>query len=355
MTDQQEIQALREKIDKLDSELLHLIATRAQVALSIKHAKGKAPIYRPDREAEILAKIASENSSVLPDTSIQSIFGEIIAACRNAESRLRISYLGPAGSYSHEAAVKLVGSSSEYVPAPSISEALRLVESGESDVCLLPIENSSEGPVVETHKVIGATRLTIMREIRLPIRHCLLSAGKELAGIKQVYAHPQSLGQCRNWLRTHLPHAGLVAQPSNSRAAEVAAREPAGAAIAGAYAAKVYGLHVLSHAINDDPENETRFILLGTTPCGPTGDDKTSLVCVLENTPGSLHKALGSFADRDINLIRIASQPIRPNEYAFYIDLDGHQSQEHVAAALRQLDKVAKQLINLGSYPKAGV
>src|SRR5579884_3217248 len=190
------VTALRQRIDKIDDQILALLARRASAATALKHANGATPAYHPDQEAALLQRLSEQNQSPLPDEAIAAIFTEIVAACRSLQQTLRVTYLGPAGSYSHEAALRLVGSSAELIPQTSLGEALRAVEIGAGDAALLPIENSSEGSVIETHKLLRTTTLLIIGETRLDIRHCLLSRSDDLADITHVYAHPQSLGQC---------------------------------------------------------------------------------------------------------------------------------------------------------------
>jgi chorismate mutase / prephenate dehydratase len=342
-----------QRIDRIDDQILDLIARRVRAVRALKQAKGMTTAYHPDQEAMLLRRLSERNQGPLPDEAIAAIFTEIIAACRSLQRPLRVTYLGPAGSYSHEAALQLVGSSVELIPQASLGEALRAAETGSSDVALLPIENSSEGMVVETHKLLRTTPLTIMDETRLDIRHCLLSRCDALTDISQVYAHPQALGQCRNWLQTHLPHAELIAQSSNSRAAEMAAATPHTAAIASRYAARLVGLAVLASNINDNPANQTRFILLGSQQTEPTGNDKTSLICTTKDVPGALHALLGIFVAHAVNLVRLESQPASNHDYLFYIDIEGHQADTQVAAALEELRQTAKDCKVLGSYPKA--
>jgi chorismate mutase / prephenate dehydratase len=344
---------LREQIDVIDNEIVALLVERGELALKVRQTKGDGPIYRPEREVQILQRLSGMATDAISASSIQTIFTEIIAACRNAQLKLKVAYLGPAGSYSYSAASKLIGSSSELVPCASISDALRTAEIGEAEVALLPIENSAEGLVVETHKLLLRTSLCIINEVKLDIRHCLLSKCEKLEDITTVYAHPQALGQCRNWLSAHMPKAERIAQASNSKAAELAADMPCAAAIASAEAAELYDLHVVERNINDDADNQTRFVLLGKHPDDVSGNDKTSLICVVDDKPGSLYAMLRIFADKGINLVRLVSHPIADNEYAFYIDLEGHQQNAGIAAALDATRSVTKQRIILGSYPKA--
>jgi chorismate mutase/prephenate dehydratase len=348
----QSLETLRHEIDTIDDKLLQLIITRMAKASAIKQRKGTAPIYRPEREAVILRRLSDRARGSLSPKLVQAIYTEIIAACRNHQQPLRVAYLGPAGSYSHEAVLQLVGSSSKLVASPSLSEALRCAEAGETDTVLLPIENSSEGMVVETHRLLRTTILQIIGETRVTIRHCLLSKATSLHDVTQVLAHPQALGQCREWLHTYLPQAELVAQTSNSRAAELVVDMPQAAAIASSKAGELFGLPVLAGAINDQPTNQTRFVLLGKHPTSPSGKDKTSLLCMLRDKPGTLHTLLALFATHNINLVRLESQPASPSDYIFYLDAEGHQAESPLREVLDELTLYTKDRVILGSYPE---
>jgi chorismate mutase/prephenate dehydratase len=346
------IAAIRTRIDAIDDEINQLLAKRAICGVEMKRVKGGVKIYRPAREAAILQRMVTQNTSMFSDDSIRAIFTEIISSGRNLEEKLRVSYLGPAGSYSHEAAQKLLGATSNFVPEATLRDALKAAESGSSEVALLPIENSSEGSVTETHKLLLSTALSIIGEVRLPIQHNLLSSAKTLDDIKVVYGHPQALGQCREWLRTHVSQAELVPASSNSQAAQQAANEPTSAAIASKKAADIVGLPVIAKAISDNVSNETRFVLLGKAATEPTDSDKTSVICTTTDKPGALHELLGIFVANGINLLRLESQPHPDHQYAFYIDFEGHKDTANVAKALEALNNTAKSCKLLGSYPK---
>jgi chorismate mutase/prephenate dehydratase len=228
---------------------------------------------------------------------------------------------------------------------------VRAVESGSADLAVVPIENSSEGPVIETHRLLQGTDAKIVAEISLPVIHCLLGNSENSKGIKIIYAHPQALGQCRNWLATHLPGVKQVPCSSNSAAAELAAKDDDSAAIASKKAAEIYGLNVLETGINDQPGNETRFIALSKLDTQPTGHDKTSLMIILADKPGALHEVLGILAEKNINMTRLESQPYKKGEYAFYIDILGHSKDGDIAETLNKIEASTKMCQVLGSYP----
>lgn len=346
------IATIRKKIDIVDSQLAVLVAKRAECAIEMKRAKGDKPIYRPSREAEILKRVQRENVSKLPDESMRAIFTEIVTACRNLEQELQISYLGPEGSYSHAAAQKMFGLTSKFIPQLSLHEVLSAVESGMVDVAFLPIENSSEGSVIETHRLLFATSLGITGEFILPIRHNLLSISSNLKAIKTVYAHPQAHGQCREWLQHNLPLAKLVNADSNSKAASIALKQPHSAAIASKQAASIVGIPVLESGINDFSDNQTRFIALSSHKTSPTNSDKTSIICTVRDKIGALHELLGIFEKYKINLTRLESQPHPDHEYTFFIDFEGHRDTQSITKALEELGRTAKTCKILGSYPK---
>lgn len=351
MTD---IDKIRKAIDEIDASLLDLLNARAKKALEIKNTdQGKTSI-RPEREIDIIRNLSDKNPGPLPNNAVKSIFTQIIASFRDQlqlEKPISVSYLGPRGTYSEEAAVKLFGSTVSLHPEDSISSVVRAVEAGTSELAVIPIENSTEGAVRETHRLLFNTNSRIVSEITLPVVHCLLSKETDLSDIKLVYAHPQALGQCKTWLATHLPNAKQVPSSSNSAAAELASKESLSAAIASKNAAEIYGLNTVEVGINDQPGNKTRFITLGSFPTNPTGNDKTSIICVLNDRPGVLHELLGILADAKISMTRLESQPHENGQYAFFIDFTGHKDDKNVGAVIAEVDKLTRICKVLGSYP----
>lgn len=349
-----DIDKIRRDIDKIDEELLSLLNKRADRALDIKKTgQGQAPI-RPEREIDIIRNLTEKNKGPLPAHAVRSIFTQIIASFRDQlqlDSPVSVSYLGPKGTYSEEAALKLFGSTISLHPEDSISSVVRAVEAQSSDIAVIPIENSTEGAVRETHNLLFNTNSKIVSEITLPIIHCLLSKGDDLSHIKTIYAHPQALGQCKSWLATHLPGVKQVPTSSNSAAAELASKDSSSAAIASKNAAEIYDLKIVENGINDSPGNKTRFISLGSFVTKPTGNDKTSIICVLNDKPGALHELLGVLADKNISMTRLESQPHEGGQYAFFIDFVGHADQVEVKNVLEKLDSLTYKLKILGSYP----
>jgi len=351
---------LRREIDALDDELAALLERRAGLALKIGALKKGAPAYRPEREAEILRRLAAA-SKVLPRERILSVFREIISACRGLEEAIHVSYLGPQGTFSEQAVHKHFGRAVEALPEGSVDEAFRRAESGAAQFTVVPVENSTEGAVGRTLDLLLQTPLRICGEIELRVQQNLLSKGKALKGIKRIYSHAQSLAQCNGWLNQHLPGVPRIAVASNAEAAQRAAKEKGAAAVAGEAAGERYGLAVLARAIEDAPDNTTRFLVLGRLDAAPTGRDRTSLVMSAENKPGAVHALLTPLAENGVSMTRIESRPSRPGsksgsslwEYVFFIDVEGHQKDPRVQKALEGLRSKAPFLKILGSYPAA--
>jgi chorismate mutase/prephenate dehydratase len=351
-----DIERLRREIDALDDELLKLINRRAAAASRIGALKAGAPAYRPERESEILRRVADHNPGPLAAERVTAVFREVISACRGLEEAIRVTYLGPEGTFSEQAARQHFGRAVDAVPVGSVDEAFRRVEARAVQFTVVPVENSTEGVVGRTLDLLLTTPLRICAEIELRVQQNLLSKGK-LKDVRRVYSHAQSLGQCDAWLAQNLPAAERVPVASNAEAASRAANEPGSAAIAGEAAAERYGLAVLARAIEDAPNNTTRFLVLGELDPAPTGKDRTSLVMSAENKPGAVHALLTPLAEHRVSMTRIESRPARSRsalwEYVFFIDVEGHQKDAPVAQALAKLRAAAPFLKVLGSYPVA--
>jgi chorismate mutase/prephenate dehydratase len=351
-----DIEKLRKEIDALDEELAALIQRRAGLAQKIGALKGGAPAYRPERESEILKKV-SKARGPLSGERVSAVFRELISACRGLEEAIRVSYLGPEGTFSEQAVRKHFGRAVDALPAASVDEAFRRCESGAAQFTVVPVENSTEGAVGRTLDLLVATPLRICGEIELRVHQNLMSRAEQISAVKKVYSHAQSLAQCNGWLSQNLPGVERVPVTSNAEAARRAADEPGAAAIAGEAAAERYQLGVLARAIEDDPNNTTRFLVLGNLEPGPTGRDRTSLVMSAENKPGAVHALLTPLAQHRVSMTRIESRPARARsalwEYVFFIDVEGHQRDEPVAKALGELKRLAPYLKVLGSYPAA--
>ena len=351
-----DIEKVRREIDRVDDELAALIDKRAAHAKKIGELKGGAPAYRPERESQILNRMAARNG-VLPAERLTAVFREIISACRGLEEAMRISYLGPEGTFSEQAVRKHFGRAVDALPVPSVDEAFRRCESGAAQFTVVPVENSTEGVVGRTLDLLVQTPLRICAEIELRVQQNLLAKADSLRGVKKVYSHSQSLAQCNGWLAQNLPQVERIPVASNAEAAQRAASEAGAGAIAGEAAGERYGLNALARSIEDDPNNTTRFLVLGQIDPGPSGRDRTSVVMSAENKPGAVHALLTPLAEHGVSMSRIESRPARARtalwEYLFFIDLEGHQKDERVAAALAALRSRAPYLKILGSYPVA--
>lgn len=347
---------IREEIDKIDDEILDLVNKRVLLAQKVKKTAEGSGTIRTDRESEIIKRLTSKPVGALKPNAVTSIFREIISQSRNSQlnSSLRVSYLGPKGTYSEDAVVKLFGEGICSQPESSTGMVFRSIDVGSCDIAVVPIENSSEGAVREAHRLLAETNANIIAEITLPIVHCLLSKALTTEGIKRVYSHPQSFGQCRDWLAEHLPDVEQISASSNASAIEQASKDELSVAIASERAGKIYGLNLLQKGINDYADNETRFIVLGKQETRPTGDDKTSIICVADDKPGALYEILGVLAKNDISMTRLESQVYKNGQYAFYIDFHGHKATDKIKDALGEIKDHSKMLKILGSYP-AGV
>lgn len=359
MSEQEALKAVRDQIDAIDGELLRLLNARAECALKVAHIKRDnglgTDLYRPEREAQVLRRIKTLNPGPLPDDEVARLIREVMSACLALEQPITVAYFGPAGTYTHAAARKHFGGAVSLVPCASIDEVLRTVGSRAADFGVVPVENSLEGPVNQTLDGLRDSDLRICGEVLLEVHHQLLTKAPALADIARVRAHPQALAQCRHWLDAHCPGAERLSASSNAEAARLVMNETDAAAIAGEMASTLYELPILARNIEDDPSNTTRFLVLGRLECGASGGDRTSLMFVTPNRPGALHEILGAFAEAQISLTRIESRP-QPHsrwDYVFFVDIEGHQSDEPVARALARVAQRTSLLRVLGSYPRA--
>ena len=355
--DDQRLTPLRAQIDAIDQELLTLLSKRARAAQEVGHIKNEssAPIFRPERETQVIQNVLQKNPGPLLPDGLASIWREIMSACRALESKQTIAYLGPTGTFSEQAAHQFFGQSIDGLPCASLDEVFKAVEKGAASFGVVPVENSSEGAVSRTLDLLLESPLQISGEIILPIRHHLLTNHGSLDGVKTVCAHAQALAQCQQWLSVHAPQLHRQAVSSNAEAARMASQDPSIAAIAGEPAQLAYGLQIVSAQIQDDPNNRTRFVVIGQCACQPCGQDQTSLVLSVANQPGAVHQLLGPLAKYGVSMTRFESRPARKGswEYHFYIDIDGHASDGKVATAIAELKTIAALYKNLGSYPRA--
>ncbi len=362
MSETDKLKAARDRIDALDEQLQRLISERAAIAVEVAQIKqaegGQVDFYRPARESEVLRRIIDRNEGPLPDETMARLVREIMSACLSLESPLTIAYLGPEGTYTQAAVYKHFGHAVTAKPLAAIDEIFREVEAGNAEYGVVPVENSTEGVVSHTLDLFGGVSpLKINGEVTLPVHHHLLSNAGQLSGVRRVVAHSQSLAQCRKWLDSNLPNAIRVSVSSNGEAARIVRGEQDSAAIAGRAAAELYDLGVLAKNIEDDPNNTTRFLIIGRQAVPATGNDMTSLLLSAHNRPGALYALLAPFAESDVNLCRIESRPSRRGtwDYNFFIDVVGHADDPKVSAVLDVIRRDAAFFKVLGSYPKAAI
>jgi chorismate mutase/prephenate dehydratase len=355
------LETLRQQIDAIDAQIQRLIAERAGLAQKVAVVKGgtgsAVDFYRPEREVAVLRAVVERNKGPLTDEEMVRLFREIMSACLAQEEPMKVGYLGPEGTFSQSAVYKYFGHSVRALPLGMIDEVFHEVESGAADFGVVPIENSTEGTVNHTLDMFLSSPLKICGEVEMRISQHLMGAMTSLEHVLRVSAHPQSLAQCRGWLKEYLPQAELHAASSNAEGARRARDEVGTAAIAGDAAAEVYGLNKLVTDIEDRPDNTTRFLVVGRKLLAASGKDKTSLLLSTKDTDdaGALQKLLEPLAQSKINMSRIESRPSRQRKwhYVFFVDIDGHVDDRSVAPALEKLRKRAQLFRVLGSYPKA--
>lgn len=353
-----ELSRIRGEIDRTDDELLRLLNHRARFVARVAELKEQlqVPFYVPSRERQIIERLSVANLGPFPGDAIRSVFQEIFSACLSLEKTVRVAYLGPEGTFSHMAVKHQFGLSARAIPVKTISGVFEEVERGAADLGVVPVENSTEGVIVPTLDSFVDSELRISSEIMLKISLCLLAREEaDLERIERVYSIPVALAQCRGWLAAHLPRATLVESGSTAEAARSAHGDSTGVAVASEMAAKLYDLRVLRRNIEDLTQNATRFLVLGRQRSEPTGRDKTSLLLTTRDQPGVLYRVLGGFAERGLNMTKIESRPSRRRawEYIFFVDIDGHERDAAVAAALDAVRPQCEFLKVLGSYPKA--
>lgn len=344
----------RQAIDEIDQKVVGLLNERAGHAIAIGKAKGGGAVYRPEREAQVLANVAS-GAGPLPGEALRRIYVEVMSACRALEQPLSVSYLGPEGTFSEMALYKHFGHSVDAAPCASIDEVFRRAETAAVRYAVVPVENSTEGAIARTLDLMLQTPLRICGEVVLRVRQNLMAQTASVDGVKTVYSHAQSLAQCHAWLSQNLPRAERVPVSSNAEAARRASLEAGTCAIGPELAAERYGLALIAKGIEDDPKNMTRFLVLGAHDAGPSGRDRTSLAMTAHNRPGAVHELISPFAQYGVSMSRIESRPARTGqwEYYFYVDLEGHQNDGPLAAALAEVKARAPFVKIFGSYPAA--
>ncbi len=360
-SDDFDLSRIRERINDLDAEIQKRIAERAKLAQEVGRAKsdgaGTAEFYRPEREAEVLRAVLERNRGPLTDEEMVRLFREIMSACLSQQEPLKVGYLGPEGTFSHQAVLKHFGHSARALPMGTLDEVFGAVEAADADFGVVPIENSSAGVVTHTLDLFLGSPLKICGEVQMRIQQHLMGKMGRLDEIRRVSAHPQSLAQCGAWLRQHLPEVELLPASSNAEGARRARDEVGTAAIAPQAAAKIYELEILYDSIEDESDNTTRFLVTGRKILEPSGEDRTTLLISGAETDqsGSLYSMLAPLAKHGVNLTRIESRPSRqrPWHYVFFLDLDGHARDANLVQALGELEAQSELFRVLGSYPKA--
>ena len=351
------LKELRREIDRLDIKILSLLNKRAGFALQIGKVKARKDelVYAPDREQQVYRKLTCNNKGPLSNDAVRAIYKEVISGALAVEKKLRIAYFGPSATFTHLAALEKFGSQAEYISCNTIAEVFGEVEKARCDYGVVPIENSMEGAVTYTLDMFMESELKICSEVVLKISHNLLAKCKR-SQIKKVYSNPQAFAQCRIWLESHLTGVERVEVSSTAKAAGLAAKEKDTAAVAGALAAKRYGLKVLARSIEDSLRNVTRFLIVGREMAKPTGRDKTSIMFSVKDKPGALHSILLPFRKCGINMTKIESRPSKRKvwEYCFFVDVEGHWQDAKVKKALREMERECPYLKVLGSYPIVG-
>jgi chorismate mutase / prephenate dehydratase len=346
---------IRNQIDQIDTELLRLLNERADLVHEIGAIKRSAglPIYAPEREESLLQALTQKNKGRLPSDAIRAIYREIMSASLALEKDLTIAFLGPEATWTHQAARSKFGLSVKYAPESSIGDVFARVTRGTADYGVVPIENSLEGAVNHTLDVFMDSELKICAQILLRIRNNLLSKWPR-DQIKKIYSHPQVFGQCRQWLQENARDLELIEVSSTTRAAQIAATEPAAAALASSMAAEVYGLQILEPSVQDSPNNTTRFLVISPSGCPVTGNDKTSLMFSIQDQVGALYSALEPFSRLKLSMSKIESRPSKRKnwEYFFFVDVEGHIDEPGVAQAIKELGEHCTFVKVLGSYPK---
>ena len=356
MEEKEKIKCLREKIETVDDQILRLLNQRADIVLEVGKVKSKGNFnfYDPKREKEILHRLTSKNAGFFPVHAISPVFHEIISGCRSLEVNLEVVYLGPEATNTHLACLEHFGSSIHALPKEGIPDVFESVEKGEASFGVVPVENTTEGSVSRTLDMLMESEVKIGGEIMMRISHDLLSLNGKPEDIQKIYSHPQALGQSRKWLRKNYPSTPLIETASTAKAAQMAAEDSSGGAIASSFAARLYGLKIVKAQIEDYFHNYTRFLVLGRQSAERTGKDKTSILFSISHAPGTLNEVLKHFSERGINLTRIESRPVRDRawEYVFFIDFEGHAKDEPVKELLTELEKKTLFLKCLGSYPR---
>jgi chorismate mutase/prephenate dehydratase len=359
---QDQLGGLRKRIDELDEEILILLNERANCALEVAETKKKESVdvdpvyYRPERESQVLRRIADLNKGPLSNEKVSQVYRQIMSACLALEEPLRVAYLGPEGTFTQLATLKQFGNSVVGLPMVTVDDVFRDVETENCHYGVIPVENSTEGVISHTLDNFLQSSLRICGEVELRVHHHLMIAeDADEANITRIYSHQQTLGQCRRWLDGHYPNIPKIAATSNAEAAKKVLQEKDAAAIAGEIAAEIYGLRILAKNIEDQSDNTTRFIVVGREDIGISGRDKTSIMVSTHNQPGALYKLLEPFHRHGVSLTSIETRPSKTGmwSYVFFIDFEGHRDDENIKTVLGEIDSDSLEVKMLGSYPRA--
>ncbi|WP_456401476.1 prephenate dehydratase [Persephonella sp.] len=356
----QKLEELRNKIDRIDEEILRLLNERAKLAQEVGHIKkeNNLPIYVPSREKEIFERLVSINKKygeIFPSEGVKPVFREIISACRSTEENIKVAYLGPRGTFTHQASIKHFGHAVEHIPVSTTEDVFEEIIKNKVDYGVVPVENTIEGAVNYTLDLLVNYPLMINGEIILEISLHLMGINPNKDEIVRVYSHKHALAESREWLKKNLPDAQLIEVESTAKAAEMAKDDFEAAAVASKDAADLYGLIILEKKIDKYPNNYTRFLIIGKEIPNRTGNDKTTFIFSVKNEVGALYKALEPLYKHGINMTKIESRPSRREawDYIFFTDIEGHLEDEKVKVALDELKKLSPFFKILGSYPKA--
>lgn len=354
-----ELATLRGQIDAVDAEILAQLNRRARCVQRVgelKQGGRKGPIYVAARERDLVRTLVAANPGPFPSAALPHVFREIISATRSLEERVRVAFLGPDGTFSHQAASRQFGAQVDLVPVTTMRDVFTLTERGDTHFGVVPVENTIEGPITVTFDALVETDVTICSEIKLEIAQHLMSRSGRLEDIQRVASHPQPLAQCRRWLETNLPGVETVETTSTAAAAQLAHADPKVASIGSEVTAEVYDLLTIASNIQDQRGNTTRFLVIGRETPAPSGQDLTSAVfTVRRDQAGALHDLLGPFARHGVNLTAVQSRPMKgkPWEYIFIVDMEGHQQDPAVRHALEEAARVSASHKILGSFPRA--
>ena len=352
------LEKLRSRVDKIDRQILDLLAARQALALEIGQEKERSGLEVVDlaREQAVIDSLAQQAKYPLTPQAIRAIYREIISAARSIQQPITVGYLGPEGSFCHQAALAFFGKLSGLQPYRSIEDVFLMLEKHKCNMGIVPVENSYQGPVGATLDLLYEYDLKIQGEIFLRIRHCLLSNHETISDLNCLYSHPMALAQCKTWIRENLPGIKIMETPSTSEAARLAKQTPGAAAIGSKIASEIYNLNILVSDIEDRSDNVTRFLVIGEQTPRPTAKSKTSVLFTLPHRPGALARAISPLAEAGINMTRIESRPLKEKrwEYLFFVDIEGHRNDTQVDKALKLMEGACAYFKDLGSYPSGG-